>query len=711
MALKKIGLALVVFCFYVINLNAQNNYFKDIQIRIDSNNYFLSMDAIPFQGSSHLAFQYNRPEQIAIINIYPNNDIRDQIEELRLMPSGDYDMIDSMYLFDNSFYQIKLKFTNLNESKFLKFVFGLKLSNHTKEIFIPVYLLPYTATHADLKIDDNQLFVGEQKSFVITSNNVNNIIANNTWVENENIDYRLSIEDGKLLLHVLPHKTGKFTVNIDINTRQPYVRDNQIIYALPVISQTFQVKSSRLRFLSLDVDEVEITSPDNEQIQVQIDDHAGLQLNKTYRIESKEEPGGELYGELFVRRYLSNNRVLAWLRTYKYHQQSEGYLYIKDGDVAHYITNFNIVPKTKIEKVSVLRQGKDWSNSLTVYPGETIMAKIEGESVHRANFQFSSAEIISSETGVKNSTRREYEIKIPINIVESKIEILNNGEPTNFELKVSEFQKPREFDFITINYGAGKKVVSGIDNPILYENTIQDVVVNFDANKIDQGDQLYGKQYLEIGVQITNKSNELIEIQKIENVVVCPGENSSRYEYYTSGNCQMNSIQLNQILRKKTFDLPEWSKIEITFKHQKAKYGGEGREKTIEIYNKKSYSFDIEVSFPAGLIEIAKPEEGNDKIGNLTGISMAALAQFSFYHKEKIARYLPYKVGIGFLAINAFDFRATESQRDLGIVILGSLYPTTKDVKLTFPLYFGGGYYLNKEKLFFVVGPGIRLRL
>jgi hypothetical protein len=149
----------------------------------------------------------------------------------------------------------------------------------------------------------------------------------------------------------------------------------------------------------------------------------------------------------------------------------------------------------------------------------------------------------------------------------------------------------------------------------------------------------------------------------------------------------------------------------LTFKHQKSKYGGNGVDKTIEIYNKRLYSFDIEVTFPAGLLEISKPVEGDDNIGNLTGISMAALAQFSFYNKNKIARYLPYKVGIGFLAINAFDFNADESQRDLGIVILGSLYPTTKDVKLTFPLYFGGGYYLNKDRLFFVIGPGIRLRL
>jgi hypothetical protein len=44
-------------------------------------------------------------------------------------------------------------------------------------------------------------------------------------------------------------------------------------------------------------------------------------------------------------------------------------------------------------------------------------------------------------------------------------------------------------------------------------------------------------------------------------------------------------------------------------------------------------------------------------------------------------------------------------------VVIGSLYPTTKDVKLTFPLYMGGGYLLKERKFFFLLGPGISIRL
>ncbi|MGC8803761.1 MAG: hypothetical protein ACP5PS_08335, partial [Bacteroidales bacterium] len=81
----------------------------------------------------------------------------------------------------------------------------------------------------------------------------------------------------------------------------------------------------------------------------------------------------------------------------------------------------------------------------------------------------------------------------------------------------------------------------------------------------------------------------------------------------------------------------------------------------------------------------------------------------SFYQKDKIARFMPYKIGVGFLALNAFNFSNNNNARDLGIVILGSVYPTRRDTKLSFPLYIGGGYLLNTNSWFWVFGPGIRV--
>ena len=127
----------------------------------------------------------------------------------------------------------------------------------------------------------------------------------------------------------------------------------------------------------------------------------------------------------------------------------------------------------------------------------------------------------------------------------------------------------------------------------------------------------------------------------------------------------------------------------------------------------KTHSFDVEVSFPAGLITVSKPDSatGDQQLGQLTGISIAMIGQFTFYHPEKINVQRPYKIGAGFLALNLFNFSDNAADRDIGLVVLGSLYPTTKDAKLTFPLYVGGGYQLKNQKWFLLIGPGIRIRL
>jgi len=84
------------------------------------------------------------------------------------------------------------------------------------------------------------------------------------------------------------------------------------------------------------------------------------------------------------------------------------------------------------------------------------------------------------------------------------------------------------------------------------------------------------------------------------------------------------------------------------------------------------------------------------------------LAQFSFYQRNEIQKLRPFKIGAGFLAKNAFNFNEN-AERDLGIVVLGSVYPTKKNRKFSFPLYAGMGYFLNESKFFFLIGPGISI--
>jgi hypothetical protein len=486
----------------------------------------------------------------------------------------------------------------------------------------------------------------------------------------------------------------------------------ELYYRLEPIKQTFYIKSSRLQFLSIEpkefaLDEVSKT----EGIEIQLGDSRLLQMNKTYRIENQEEPGGPLIAELFTKRRLGNNKVLCLLRPYNFHNKADGYLYIKDGDDARFISNFSVAHATQIDNISILREGGEWKAGTILYPGETVEIKLEGRSLHRADFRFPDLVDISEDTLISGESMAIYKLRVPIDISKRLIPIFNFNEPTGKSLIIKEYQRPREFDFLYMNYGDLGRKVDGIRGPILYEKTIKDVVFSFNEQHIDSKEKLYGKQYFDMQLQITDKRNQLVEMRTIEDITVCPGDRSPRHDYYSSGDCRIEDISLNKYLRNKTYDLDDWSKISITLEHDEDKYETEGYKKELDIVLKRTFSFDIEVSFPAGLITISKQDSGTMGFGNLSGISMAMIAQFSFYHPEKIAKYRPYKIGAGFLAFNAFNFSEGAANRDVGIVILGSLYPTTRDVKLSFPLYVGGGYFLKDEKWFFLIGPGIRVRL
>jgi len=146
----------------------------------------------------------------------------------------------------------------------------------------------------------------------------------------------------------------------------------------------------------------------------------------------------------------------------------------------------------------------------------------------------------------------------------------------------------------------------------------------------------------------------------------------------------------------------------MTFKNQKDKYSKDIQTKTVDIVLQKLYSFDIDVSFPAGLL-IKKANTAG--YGDFSGVSMAIMEQCSFYAKEKIAQLQPYKIGVGFIALNAFDFSSSSvSDRDMGIVILGTVNPVNTTKKLTFPIYLGGGYLLSGHTWFWLLGPGISVQ-
>ena len=682
--------------------------FKDIILKVDTSSFHLSAHNVTFNNEKHLAFPYSHENQVAEVNLIPAA----TIQRLKLAPSADYTLLDSIVNVNNEYFKFRVRFKSLTASQFLNFTFSVKTAEAAEPHIEIIKLFPHTQTTAKLIQEDTELFIGEEKVFEIATNNLANLKYPTDWVKGEGLEYRLSEKNGILRLHIMPTSLGKRTLRLNLQTVKPSLKPNgKITYDLPEIDQTFTVKGSRLRFLATDKNEVTYDDAARTKgVEILIENNWNLQLQKTYRIEDQEQPGGMLVAELFTRNNVTNNKVLCWLRVFNFHRISEGYLYIKDGDQARFITNFAVIPKTSIKSVAIMHEGGDWTTNLSVNPGELISLRIEGEGLQKAQFNFEGLRDITADSTLLSENAAVFLLRVPVSINRKKIGIYNRTVSTGYALTVKEYQRPRPLDFVLINYGESPKKISTIaSGPIFYEHVLKDVVFSFSPNTIDQERKLFGRQYLNIQVRVTNNRNELIDQRTIENIVICPGDNSPRTAFYGEA-CTHGELSLNNYLGRKTYDLNEWSKIELTVSHDKDKYGGEGYSKKMEIVLRRRVKFDTEVSFPAGLLV---KNQGTDGYGSFGGISMAMIAQFSFYHPEKINRYRPYKIGAGFLALNAFNFsNSADVKRDLGVVIIGSLSPTTRDTKLSFPLYLGGGYFISKSKnpWFYFIGPGIQVR-
>lgn len=684
---------------------------REVGLRTDTATYLLSRNTVPVQGVRTLYFWFRRDDETVELRLYPATAA--STRPLRLRRTPDYQQLDSLTQESDGSFRTRLRFQNLTASRFLRLVVEQAADSAGR---VPrrqvVPLMAVARTSVALRVADNELFVGEEKGFELTSSNARNVHATGEWVRGTDFDYRLVAEaSGTLRLQVLANQLGLHTLAVRLPTERPVLlAGNQLSYQLPVLRQEFNVKGSRLRFLSPDQRSVTMDESSRRRgVELVLDNGRSFELHRTYRLEDQEEAGGALIAELFTRQYLSNDRVLCYLRPYNTHRQISGYLYIKENDEARYLTNLDITPQTVIRAVQVLHRGGDWSSALSVSPGETVDVRLEGEGLQKARFSFEDLPIIPSDSSVRTDARLVYRVRVPVNFDKRKSTIYNAGQPTGYALSVKEFQRPHPLDFVSVSYGAAARVVTRLGGPVLYDGIIRDVTFQFNPNGIDKAEQLFGKQYLSFDVQTFNSKGELIELRTVENIVICPGDKSPRAAFYADKQCRTDPLSLNSLLTHKTYDLDDWSRIVVMIKHQTSQYAEPGYTQAVELVLKRRYKFDIDVSFPAGLLT---RRQGQSGYGDFGGISLATLAQMSFYSPDKINRLRPYKIGAGFVALNAFNLGSSSTDvRDLGVVILGSVYPTRRDAKFTFPLYLGGGYLLSAGKWFYLLGPGIGVRL
>ncbi len=707
--------ALSILFILVLPLALQSQNFQlpaisDVIIKTGSGSFNLADHTINYMDLPHLYFYYQNIDEIAEVELEVEG-VNPGDSSYSVLPSGDFEIINQFASFRPNQLVAKIRFTNLSNNNFLKLVVSKKEQDTLLLKEIP--LLPLTHTAVNFFPQSDELFLGEEKVFELVSNNPENIAIHTDWVRDEHFMYRVDRRFDELQLHIVPGSYGMRTLTLKLQTRNPQLDSTgNLSYDLPPIEKEFNIRRSRLAFLNSYTREITFSEQNRKEgIEIQLDDSPRLVTGRTYRIENQEEPGGALIAEIFTKSRLSNNRMLCLARVYNMHKSSDGYLYIKDLDQAINLTNIDITPELKINRIQLMKEGETWSSDLSVFPGEIVQVKIEGQGLLKSAFAWNNAVDITSDSTLKTDNVEFFRLKIPTNINTKRIALFNRGEDTGKGLNLKEYKIPRNFDFVALNYGDGDITLTSISGPVIHKKVIKDILVDFDFNKIDSENKLYGIQYIEIEVRITGKNRELIEMKTIPVFGVCPGELSPRHPYYYSKDCINSAISLNKYLSRKTYDLDDWVRIQLTFKHDKSKYEEPGMTQTVELIVQKDFSFDIDVSFPAGLIIKTFNDETNaGAFDNFGGISMAMMAQFSFYDHERIGKYKPYKIGAGFLALNAFNFNDNVS-RDVALVVLGSLYPTRKDSKLTFPLYMGGGIWLGTGKPFVLLGPGIRISL
>ncbi|MCS6794965.1 MAG: hypothetical protein RMJ97_02675 [Raineya sp.] len=696
--MNKYRLFFFYFIFFCSSTYAQH-CFKEVALLIDTLRFTQSKNTINFKGEKYLAFEYFSESPTCEVRLYPQS--MENIQKIDLAYSQDFQLVDSVFR-SQDYFRFKVKFNNLTQTQFP--VFNLVVHQiPLKEVSCEVRLFPYFNTKVAFAPKDDELYVGEERVFELICNNPENIRTNPIPTTGKDIDYRTELVNKQLRLYVLPSKIGEIDFSLDLSTFVPYIDEKgRVNYQLPPIKYKFLVKGSRLAFVNVDVREITIEeATQKEGVEVQLDYNRFLSIGKTYRIENQEKPGGMLVAEIFTKSLLSNGKILCVLRPYGQHRISESYLYIKNGDEPVCITNFNVTPKTIINNIIIFHEGNRREN--VFYPGEVVDVRIEGLALHKARFRFDGLNSIASDSLIRTENVQTFRLQVPLNISKKEVEIFNRNEKVGRTIPVSEYQRPHQLNFVRINYGAGRQVLTELPQTILYPFTIKDIEVSFDYDKIDEN-KLFGRQFVSIDVTIFNAKGDLVDLKRIPNIMVCPSENSPRFSFYSDKQCNKEPISLNKILGRKTFDLDGWSRIEITISHDKEKYGGDGFSKKIEIILQRKMRFDTEVTFPGGLL-IKRADQPN--FSPFGGISLAIIQQLSFYTPNKINRLQPYKVGIGILANNAFNFNPNATNRDIGVVLLGSLYPARRDVKLSFPLFAGMGYFLSAKAWFFLIGPGI----
>jgi hypothetical protein len=215
-----------------------------------------------------------------------------------------------------------------------------------------------------------------------------------------------------------------------------------------------------------------------------------------------------LVAEIFIKSRLTNNKVLAILRTYNYHSISTGYLYLKDGDTPSYITNFNILHDLEISEIQILNHQGRWVATRNVQPGQSYDIKLIGLGLDTTPLAFDGAKLLAYDSLIGSDQTAYYRISVPMDIKKKEIHIVAKGLQQSQSLSVQEYSKPAALSFVRLNYGDGNQPITTLARRTLYDHVLNDVRVVFDTDQIDQPQNMHRIQHIDIQVELrTAKTN------------------------------------------------------------------------------------------------------------------------------------------------------------------------------------------------------------
>jgi len=155
-----------------------------------------------------------------------------------------------------------------------------------------VRLFPTTQTQVDIAQRDDEMYIGEEKIFELATNQFSNIKPEPIWTRtNDGDQYKITKEDGRLRLHILPNQWGNRRLTIKLKTFKPAMdQNNLLVYDYPEIDFPYQISPNRLAFLQANLNEITLDDVTRiKGIRIELINHRDLTLNKTYLVEAQED--------------------------------------------------------------------------------------------------------------------------------------------------------------------------------------------------------------------------------------------------------------------------------------------------------------------------------------------------------------------------------------------------------------------------------------